>query len=367
MVELKMPGQSMAEKNRSEQTMPGPKILGPKKFGRRKILLGLVVAANLLFLLLCGHFLAWQPSADHELKMQAAVKAAAAQQVIGPRLLGEEYTPITTTLGAEAAKKISAHPDFAAVAVQWLTEAGVRPGDKVAVNMSGSFPALNIAVLSALTVMDAQPVLVSSVGASTWGANRPDYTWLDMEKDLVAAKIWPWRSQAVSLGGGSDQGRGLTPEGLSLLKQAALRSGVDYLGSTSLPDAVAKRLAVYREAGGGALPAVLVNVGGSQVIFGGLGHGAPLKQGVTSGYTPSLAHNNGIAAAFINTGRPVLHFINIQRLAAIYDIKPESAVGSSRVYYDRILPPGWRWLIAAWLAGMVIFLHYGSTREWWRW
>ena len=116
-------------------------------------------------------------------------------------LIGVEYTDITTTLGSLAAKRTSTNPAFAAVVVDMLDRAGVRRGDAVAVSFSGSFPALNIAVLSAARALDLRPVIISSVGSSTYGANQPEMTWLDMERVLAEAGLFPYRSIAASLGG----------------------------------------------------------------------------------------------------------------------------------------------------------------------
>lgn len=326
-----------------------------------------LVALNILMLFICQRAVFWEKDKNYTVKMQAAAKAAAAQQVIGPRLLGEEYTPITTTLGAPAVKQLAAHPDFAAVAVDMLLQAGIKPGDTVALNMSGSFPALNIAAIAAVDALGAKPVFTSSVGASTWGANRPEYTWLDMEQDLVRAGIWNWHSAGVSLGGGSDLGRGLQPEGITLARQAVVRSGAYFLDSRSLQDGIQKRLAIYRKASQGNLPSALINVGGSQVIFGDRGHEAFLQQGLTLGYRPSLAGNSGLAAAFINARRPVLHFLNIKRLAAAYAINEQQPPGNSKVFYQQSLLPAVRVLIVGWLAVMAWVLYQGKLRGWWRW
>lgn len=123
------------------------------------------------------------PAANLETKRTAVELAIRAQSVLEGRLIGPEYSLITTTLAPKEAKQLSTHTDFAAVCVEWLLQAGVRKGNQIAVNLSGSFPALNIAVLSAVKAVGAEPVITSSVGASTWGANDPRFTWLDMEKD----------------------------------------------------------------------------------------------------------------------------------------------------------------------------------------
>ena len=59
-------------------------------------------------------------------------------------LIGQEYTLITTDQGEIEAKLSSTNPNFAAVIVQLLKEAGLKKGDNVAVAFSGSFPGLNI-------------------------------------------------------------------------------------------------------------------------------------------------------------------------------------------------------------------------------
>lgn len=323
--------------------------------GKRRVLMLMTLLHVTVFILSC-RFIIKQPAENYAVKNNAVQIAIQAQQVIGERLIGEEYTPITTTLGPYDAKRLSLHPDFAAVVVEMLHQAGVKSGDHVAVNLSGSFPALNIAVMAAVRAMEAQPVIVSSVGASTWGANRPEYTWLDMEQDLVAAGMWPWKSAAASMGGGYDRGLGLTPEGLENIRAAIERSGVPALICDDLYSAIMKRMALYRQAAGG-MPKVLINVGGNHIIFGKKGHAAPLRQGLTCGYRPSLATVDGLAREFVNNGRPVVHMINIARLAAHYGIRPDSPPETSRVFYSFSMPAVIRFIIISWLLSSLAILR----------
>ncbi len=320
---------------------------------------------NLLFFSFCYQNTYLKNSDQYEVKLQAMAKAKAAQAAIGERLLGEEYTSITTTLGAHDAKVLSTNPAFAAVIIDMLVEAGVHKGDVVAVTMSGSFPALNIATIAAVDCMGAKPIIISSVGASTWGANRPEYTWLDMERTVLAAGIWPWKSSAVSIGGSSDQGRGLSEEGVQQIEQAIKRAGVPFLESHSLQEAIDKRIDLYRTANGGALPLVLINVGGSHVIFGEHGHESSLRQGLMLSYRPDLARNNGLAAAFINSNRPVIHLINIHRLAVEYNIH-DSASLENKALRKMAVPVWLKVMISIWLAGMVALLYYGRKKAWWQ-
>jgi poly-gamma-glutamate system protein len=333
---------------------------------KRKTILIRITIINILFFLLCRQYMFLQKSKLNGIELDAVAKTIYAQQVIGNKLIGEEYTPITTTMGAHDAKILSKEPDFAAVIVDMLSRAGVQAGDVVAVNMSSSFPALNIAALSAIDAMSAIPVVVSSVGASSWGANRASYTWLDMEQNLIKAGIWKWESSAVTIGGGQDQGQGLSEEGIEDIHLAIARSGVPFMSSASLTEAIDKRIALYKEANNGILPRVLVNVGGNHVIFGERGHDAFLRQGLTRGYRPALVISNGLAAEFIKTNRAVIHLINVRRLAAEYGIYNGAQPGTSKVFYARILSSGLKVVICGWIIGMLLLLYYGKRKEWWK-
>ena len=82
------------------------------------------------------------------------------EDIHGTWLIGAPYTMVTTTIGALEAKRTTASPDMAALAVQLLKEAGVGPGDRVGAAFSGSFPGLNLAVLSACQVMEVELVYI---------------------------------------------------------------------------------------------------------------------------------------------------------------------------------------------------------------
>ncbi|MDT8903026.1 poly-gamma-glutamate system protein [Anaeroselena agilis] len=325
----------------------------------------LLVLASFLLLAIARGTVRHEPDAAYPAMAAAVATAVRAQAAVGDRLIGPEYTAITTTLGPLAAKKLSLHPDSAALAVRYLLAAGIGPGDRVAVNFSGSFPAVNIAVLAAIQAIGAEPVITSSVGSSTWGASDPDYTWLDIEQTLVAGGIWPWRSAAASVGGVGDVGGGLTPEGVAAARAAIRRTGVSEMRPADLDEAVALRLAAYRR--DGQLPVALVNVGGSHVIFGRRGHDSPLRQALTAGYSPLRRVADGLAAPFVDNNRPVIHFLNIGQLAAANGIEADNPPGTSAVMYTRTVPAATRLATVVWLAAAVWALWYGGRRkEWWR-
>ena len=78
-------------------------------------------------------------------------------------LIGQEYTLITTDRGNIESKLTSTNPNFEAVIVQLLKDAGVRKGDNVAVAMTGSFPALNISIIAAIETLGANPIIITKL------------------------------------------------------------------------------------------------------------------------------------------------------------------------------------------------------------
>ena len=140
----------------------------------------------------------------HEMRLETEELIDPAFDPAGSGLIGIEYSDITTSLGDLRAKQTSLNPTFAGLVVKWLREAGVRRGDRIAVTFSGSFPALNLAVLCASEVMGLDSFVISSIGASIYGANIYGFTWLDMENRLNQAGLLHRRSRYASLGGITD-------------------------------------------------------------------------------------------------------------------------------------------------------------------
>jgi poly-gamma-glutamate system protein len=69
----------------------------------------------------------------------------------GSGMIGPASSITTTNSGSLAAKRTTVNANWAAVLVDLLHRAGVERGDLVAVGVSGSFPALNMAALIAAT------------------------------------------------------------------------------------------------------------------------------------------------------------------------------------------------------------------------
>src|SRR5690606_11617886 len=141
-------------------------------------------------------------------------------------LIGLENSVVTTNQGGRESKQTTVNPNWAAVAVKLLAEAGVQQGDLVAVTVSGSFPAMNLAVYSALEAIGADAVIIASASSSQWGANVPGFTWLDMERELRAAGVISMKPIYASLGGIEDRGIGISDEGIESLRASINRAGI---------------------------------------------------------------------------------------------------------------------------------------------
>ena len=241
----------------------------------------------------------------------------------GTGLIGAVFSDITTTKGSLVSKRTSTNPAFAAAVVDMLDRAGARPGDGVAISFSGSFPALNIAVLSAVKALHLKPAIISSTGASMYGANQPGMTWLDMERVLFEKGVFPYRSLAASLGGIVETGGGLDGTGMTEGKDAIRRNKIPFLeerGGPSLRADIEQRLALFDRALGGRRPAAFINVGGSLTSLGGGAMALRFPTGLVESPPVSRDPERGVLVRMAERSLPVIHLLNIRSLAVRYGI-----------------------------------------------
>lgn len=306
---------------------------------------------------------------DHDLKIAAAVQAekafAAVRQVrrmeearldlvndpAGTGMIGPEFSQITNARGDLDAKLTSLNPNFAGLMVQFFRQAGLKTGDKVAIAVSGSFPGINIALYAALETLELDPVIITSVGASMWGANNPDFTWLDMETLFHEQGIFKIRSQAATFGGGNDMGRGLSPTGRNLIQTAIDRNDVPLLSSDNIQDAIDKRLDFFLNKAEGKAYKLYVNVGGGVASIGSSHNRLLLPPGLTFHLDAHNWPRKGNLIQFAEMGVPVVHMLGITDLARQYglptspDYQPQPGEGE---IFVRTM---YRWPLAA---GMLV-------------
>lgn len=241
-------------------------------------------------------------------------------------IIGPQFSLITTDRGSQTAKSLAAHPNFAAAVTQMFLEARVGPGDLVAVGMTGSLPGLNLAVLAACKALGAEPAIVTSVGSSMFGATDPELTWLDMESVMISKNILPFRSLGASLGGGGDVGRGLSPAGRQLLLDATQRNGVRLLQSEKLLESVRQRVALYDSEAAlrGKEIKLYVNVGGGVASLGGAQNARLIPAGLTRKLAARNYPNRGVINVLAERGIPVLHLLDVERLARLNGITDDA-------------------------------------------
>lgn len=233
---------------------------------------------------------------------------------LGFELIGDEFTPITTTLGHVTDKERALEPRFAGIMSNFFHQLGLVSGDVVAVGASGSFPGLLLAVLAACESMELRPILICSLGSSMYGANRPGATIVDMMRCLYPPSKVDRILLGFSLGGGRDRGEGaLFPEWDDALMNEARRLGGDLILEPDLHSSVSRRMEIYRDAAGDKGIGCFVGVGGAAVTFGLGDAAAAFPNGITMEPFDGMPEE-GLLSGFLREGVPVVHLLCVRLL-----------------------------------------------------
>lgn len=236
-------------------------------------------------------------------------------------LIGVEYSEITTTLGTLEAKRTTTNPNMAGVIVQLLEEAGVAAGDTIAVGCSGSFPALAVATLAASEATGVYPVIILSLGSSSYGATKSDWTVLGMLEVLKRKGIADVLPAAVSLGGAKDVGQDFDPQAREQLIGEIRQSGIPFLYQSDLQRNVAERMGIYFGPSAKRRIAAFVNIGGSYADLGLDPLVLKLEPGVNKQMMiPAAQQTHGVVFAMANRHIPVVHLLHIKGLALKYGL-----------------------------------------------
>lgn len=233
-------------------------------------------------------------------------------------LVGAQFSLITTDEGDLDAKLTTLDPNFAAAMVELFSRAGVIAGDTAAVLMTGSMPGANMAVLIAAKTLGIHTVSISSIGASQWGANYPDFTWLDMEVLLYDNGFISSRSSAASIGGRNDLGRLLSPRGRSLILENIRSHNIPLVRAASLIENVSQRMEFYHQSEPQNGYSILVNIGGGVASLGTSFNHKLLSPGIVErSDLENITRPGGIEGVFsrlVREGVKAMHILNIQRL-----------------------------------------------------
>ena len=253
-------------------------------------------------------------------------------------IIGEEYTELTTTLGNLEAKRTSSNPAFAALLVKYFKEANLKKGDVIAIGASGSFPTLIVAALSATRVLELEPLLVYSIGSSEYGANIPEFTFVEMLNILNKKNILPYSLLAISMGGYLDQAQGMFyPDSREIIEKIAKESDALFINTENIEENIKQRMQLYKKTAGERPIKAFVNIGGATPNYGNTNASITYPNGLVIDGPKIPDHpERGLIFEYQNLGVPIIHLINIRDLAIKnglpIDPVPSPQIGEGGVY-----------------------------------
>ncbi|MFO8144110.1 MAG: poly-gamma-glutamate system protein [Candidatus Syntrophosphaera sp.] len=237
-------------------------------------------------------------------------------------LIGSARTTITTDRGLLSVKQSALNPNLAAVFVEEFNKVNLTAGDHIAIGTTGSNPAVNLALYAAIQVMKLKPTIIVALSSASYGANREEYTWLDMEAILKDKGMIDFGCDYASLGGKDDLGIGLSDTGISALLDAMRRNDVDPLLGSTLQENVKAREIVYDQ----LLPEgkrykLFVNIGGGLANVGS----EPNANQILEGFNTKLAEEEfvpeGIMMVMAKKNIPVFSMQHVQRWVKSYGLE----------------------------------------------
>ena len=286
-------------------------------------------------------------------------------------LVGVTYSLITTDEGDLDSKLTTLDPNFSAVIVDFMYQLELKKNDTVAIMLTGSMPGANIAVLSACEAMGVYPVIISSIGASQWGANQIDFTWLDMENILYENNLISNKSIAASIGGRNDMGRLLSPAGRKLIIDNIKKHQLPLIKGKKLADNIRKRLDLFAS----YIPInrykAVFNVGGGVASLGTSFNLKLVPPGVVSrSDILEIENRDGIEGAFakiINQNVIGLHILNIRSIIENYNLPfapiPNPKIGMGSLYAEERYNLIMVLICLIIISGSVFYIGYQSKKQ----
>jgi poly-gamma-glutamate system protein len=253
-------------------------------------------------------------------------------------LIGKKFGPITIDNAHLSEKQTSLNPNFAALFIDLLKESNLQRGDSIAISLTGSYPGLNIAILSACKTLKLNPVIITSVGSSQWGANNPDFTWLEMEDILLKENIFPYKSIAASIGGKSDIGKNIGENGRDILWASIYNNKIPLIYEDSLSLNIEKRLEYYTSHNSLNSLKAYINIGDNSASIGQDVNANLIPQGVSDGSDLIDLYGKSVVKEFANMHIPIIHIHNLKDLQQYYAFPwapiPLPTVGEGDLYFE---------------------------------
>ena len=238
----------------------------------------------------------------------------------GSFLIGDSITSITTLEGAFESKLSTINPNFAAMITEMFFELELDSSSKVAVSYTGSYPGGNIAVLSALEAMNIDAAIISSCGASSYGATYPEMTWIDIEHYLFEMNQFSNKSNISSIGGGLDIGSQLKRKGKKVCEDAIYSNKLNPLFERNPINNVNQRLSYYSQYSEIDNINLFINVGGGVYVTGDRFKRSSLPGGIIYPGDINLDSNKTVLEQFLEREIPVININQIDSLTAWYEL-----------------------------------------------
>lgn len=235
-------------------------------------------------------------------------------------LVGPENSELTTTLGHLEAKRTTTNPNMAGLIIHLLYQAGVAAGDTIAVGCSASFPALMIATLSAAQTMNVHPIVILSLGASSYGGTNVEFNLLSIYQVLLREGVFTIQPAAISLGGERDVGQDFKAEVKQRLLKQIQASGLPFIYEPDLEKNVAVRMKIYQGLSPGNRVSAFINIGGNHANLGTSALVLEVKPGLNRTVTLPAKSDRGVLFEMAEQEVPCLHLLFIKGLAMKYGL-----------------------------------------------
>ena len=256
-------------------------------------------------------------------------------------LIGPDFTPLTSTMGEEGAKRSSLNPEFAALMVRYFHDAGLEKGDTVAIGSSGSFPGFLIATLAATEELGLNAKVIASLGSSMYGATRVEYNLFSILEDIERSGEAEFELLGVSCGGEGDRGggamEGFLYEGSAILSYEITKAEAERTGAYFIhEDSISQSIEVRRELYGDDVE-IFVNIGGASPNLGTGSYSLDFPPGlVMGGIRIPEGKERGLIFEYLEEGIPVVNLLSVKKIcqenSIVFDPVPLPSSSSSSVY-----------------------------------
>ena len=337
---------------------------------------------SLFFLFIQYFSVSRRPLPEQKLMLRAAGRMIRAEKVIfayrqrnnilvntetdplNSGFIGKEFSPITTTLGNIEAKQTATNPDFAALFVRWFGKLALKKGDKIIIHSSGSFPALCISAIIAAETFGLESLIFSSLGASSFGANLPEFTYWDMENILLKQSLIHHHTLFATPGGQHDNGSSFWEGGMEIARQAAARNNLRLRVAANLEEAIANKLSAIRAF---RFVKLFINIGGNQAAVGSYPCSMQIPVGLIRQHLSCQSKQAGLIYRLNQEGLPLIHMLQIKDIALANGISliphKTKKSGLSDLYYKKESPVLLNALLVFLMAGIWLFIFLKQRRN----